>query len=274
MTRLFAVIGDGRVAKSLSPAMHNAVLANHGIDGVYLALKVEPERVGEAVAGIRALGLAGVNVTVPHKQAVMPHLDELAPLAARLGAVNTIVNRDGRLAGHNTDLPGLNWALGRAGGEVAGARCLVVGAGGAARAVALGLNEAGAARVSVAARRGQQARSLAALLGGEGVDLAQAGPLAAAAELVINASAVSDPAEGPELARLVAGWKLDACRLVLDINYGRRVNLWRQTAQRFGAAFMDGRPMLAAQAAMSFALWTGLEPDPEEFLAALPAPPA
>lgn len=273
MTRLFAVIGDARVAKSLSPVMHNAALRAHGIDGVYLALAVEPRRVGEAVAGIRALGLAGVNVTVPHKQAVIPHLDALDPLAARLGAVNTIVNQDGTLAGHNTDLPGLIWALGRAGCDLAGVECLVVGAGGAARAVVLGLAQAGA-RVTIAARRVEQAQALAAELGGEGAALAACAPLAAAAGLIVNASAVSDPAEGPELAELAVGWNLAACRLVLDINYGRRVNLWRQLAQGAGAAFMDGRPMLAAQAAMSFALWTGLNPDPAAFLAALPAPPA
>ncbi|MFH1061197.1 MAG: shikimate dehydrogenase [Pseudomonadota bacterium] len=274
MTRLFAVIGDGRVAKSLSPAMHNAALTAHGIDGLYLALAVEPARVGEAVAGIRGLGLAGVNVTVPHKQAVIPHLDALDPLALRLGAVNTIVNQAGVLTGHNTDLPGLLWALKRAGVEPAGRRCLVVGAGGAARAVVLGLNQAGAAGVTIAARRVEQARALAAELGGEGVALAECAPIAAQAALIVNASAVSDPAEGPDLARLAAGWNLAACRLVLDINYGRRVNLWRQLARHAGAAFVDGRPMLAAQAAHSFALWTGLNPDPAAFLAALPAPPA
>lgn len=274
MTRLFAVIGDERVAKSLSPAMHNAALKAHGIDGLYLALAVEPERVDQAVAGIRGLGLAGVNVTVPHKQAVIPHLDALDPLAGRLGAVNTIVNQAGHLTGHNTDLPGMLWALQRAGADPAGRRCLVVGAGGAARAVVLGLIEAGAAEVTIAARRVEQAQALAAELDGQGAALADCAPAAAAAGLIVNASAVSDPAEGPDLAALAGAWNLAACRLVLDINYGRRVNLWRQLAQGAGVAFVDGRPMLAAQAAFSFALWTGLKPDPATFLAALPAPPA
>lgn len=274
MTRLFAVIGDARVARSLSPAMHNAALQAHGVDGVYVALAVEPARLGQAVAGVRALGLAGVNLTAPHKRAVIPHLDGLDPLAKRLGAVNTIVNQAGALTGHNTDLPGMLWALDRAGFVPAGAACLVVGAGGAARAVVLGLVEAGAASVTIAARRAGQAQALAAELGGRGAALAETAPVAARADLIVNASPVSDPAEGPELANLAGAWNPAACRLVLDINYGRRVNLWRQMAQEAGAAFLDGRPMLAAQAAMSFALWTGLAPDPAEFLAALPAPPA
>lgn len=270
MTKVFAVLGDARVAKSYSPAMHNAVLAAHGLDAVYVPLRVEPGQVPAAMEGVRALHLAGVNVTVPHKPAVAACMDELSPQAARLGAVNTVAPVDGRLIGHNTDVGGLLWALGQAGFDPAGRSCLVVGAGGAARAVVLALAEAGA-RLVVASRRAEQATELATNLGGTGAGLDQAGEIAAGAELIVNASAVSDPAEGPELAAVVVGWRPAACRLVLDINYGRRVNLWRDLAQGQGAAFQDGRPMLAGQAAYSFGLWTGLSPDPRQFLAALPA---
>jgi shikimate dehydrogenase len=150
---LLAVLGDERVGRSLSQLMHNAVLKAHGLMGQYLALKVHPGEVGEAVRGLKALGFMGANVTVPHKQAVVPYLSTLSDLAHQLMAVNTIVVKDGLLAGHNTDVGGFLTALERSGQTPQGQSALVVGCGGAARAVVLGLRLGGAARILVAGRR-------------------------------------------------------------------------------------------------------------------------
>jgi shikimate dehydrogenase len=268
---LLGVLGDQRVAKSLSPVMHNAVLQAHGLAGAYLPLAVRPDEVGEAVRGLKALGFSGANVTVPHKQAVAPYLETLSDLARELGAVNTIVIKDGVLEGHNTDVGGFLSALTGAGCSPRGLKTLVVGAGGAARAVVLGLRLAGADWVRVAGRRLEQARGLCRKLGGEPLALdGLAGPLAQA-ELIINASAVSDPAESPEMAGLLEGLEPGpACRLVADLNYGRARNFWQDLAGRGGVPFLDGLPMLAAQAALSFNMWTGLEATAQEFQAALP----
>ena len=156
-TRLTGVIG-WPVAHSRSPAMHNAAFAALGLDWVYVPLPVPLERIGEAVRGLPALGFAGANVTVPHKQAVIPCLEELTPVAKAVGAVNTIAVRgDGSLTGDSTDGPGFLSDLREHG--VAPQRALVVGAGGAARSVVYALADGGA-EVAVAARSVQKAAEL------------------------------------------------------------------------------------------------------------------
>ncbi|MCA9530809.1 MAG: shikimate dehydrogenase (NADP+), partial [Myxococcales bacterium] len=122
------------VEHSRSPAMHNAALAAVGLDATYVPFAVRPDALGRAVEGVRALGIRGVNVTLPHKQAIVPLLDELDEAARAIGAVNTVSHERGRLLGSNTDAPGLVRALEAAGVRAAGARVVVLGAGGAARA--------------------------------------------------------------------------------------------------------------------------------------------
>ncbi len=267
---LLGVFGDQRVRHSLSPAMHNAVLAQQGLKGCYLPFAVEPARLPQATEGIRALGLAGVNVTVPHKQAVVPCLDALKGEAERLGAVNTIVNQEGVLVGHNTDVAGFGNALAQAGFQAAGRRALVLGAGGAARAVVLALTRAGAARVWVAGRTLPKVQALADDLQAAAAELKQGAELVAEVHLLVNATSVSSAAESASLAALAAGLTTGgACSLVVDLNYGRPDNLWQGWARRQGARFMDGLAMLAHQARLSFELWTGIKPPLAQFLAGL-----
>ncbi|CAO0821951.1 Shikimate dehydrogenase (NADP(+)) [Desulfarculales bacterium] len=268
---LLAVIGDQRVAKSLSPAMHNAALKARGLEGHYLALAVRPDDVGEAMRGLKALGFAGANVTVPHKQTVVPYLETLSDLARELGAVNTIVVQNGVLQGHNTDVGGFLEALNSAGCSPGGMKILVVGAGGAARAVVLALRLAGAAWVQVASRRLDQAQALCRKLGGQALGLEDLAGALAQAELVVNVSAASNPQESPELAALLAGLAPEpGCRLVADLNYDRPQNIWRDLADRGGGPFQDGRVMLAAQAALSFNMWIDQKASAQEFYTALP----
>lgn len=267
---LLGILGDQRVAHSLSPAMHNAVLAEMGLEGSYLPFAVEPAQLGAAVAGVRALGLAGVNVTVPHKEAAAALADDLSPQAAALGAVNTLVLQDGVLQGHNTDVGGFAQALDSAGFAAAGCRALVLGAGGAARAVVKALLDLGAARVAVAGRSLARVERLTKELGGEALDLAQGGRRASQAELIVNASSVSSPAESPEMAAYAAGLELGGgCRLLVDLNYGRTQNFWAGLAAAAGVPFQDGLAMLACQARLSFNLWTGLEAPLASFQRAL-----
>ncbi|MFM7175281.1 MAG: shikimate dehydrogenase, partial [Caldilinea sp.] len=166
-TTLVGLIG-WPVSHSVSPAMHNAAFAERGLNWCYVPLPVDPLRpgaVGDAVRGIRALGMVGVNVTVPHKQAVIPFLDRLEPAAEAMGAVNTIVaSSDGTLLGDNTDAPGWLADLRSHGVEPAGERALVLGAGGSARAVVYGLALAGARQITVANRNLEKASALVAQL--------------------------------------------------------------------------------------------------------------
>ncbi|MGD8562015.1 MAG: shikimate dehydrogenase [Desulfarculaceae bacterium] len=261
------VMGDARVANSLSPLMHNTVMSRYGLDGVYMALVVDPKQVPAAVAGFRALGLNGVNVTVPHKQAVIAHLDGLSDQARRLGAVNTISRENGRLWGHNTDADGFLQALAGAGFQPQGKAALVLGAGGAARAVVLALAEAGASEVWVGARRLEQATGLCRQLGGLPVSLQEVPSLMDSVQLLVNATSVSHPRESPEMAAFVEQLpnppKLE---LVMDLNYGRRENLWARAAEVWQSPFEDGLSMLAHQARLSFKIWTGRDLEPGEFL--------
>lgn len=149
------------VAHSVSPAMHNAAFRAQSMNAVYGAFGVDPSRLQEAMKGIRALGFLGVNVTIPHKEAVIAHLDEVAPTARQVGAVNTIVNRGGRLVGYNTDGWGFISSLEEHRIKIAGLHAVVLGAGGASRAVAMHLAMAGVRRLTISNRSPERAVTLA-----------------------------------------------------------------------------------------------------------------
>ncbi|MGC1513526.1 MAG: NAD(P)-dependent oxidoreductase, partial [Acidimicrobiales bacterium] len=187
-TRLAAVIGDP-VRHSLSPLIHNTGFRALGLDWVFVALAVERGRGAAALDAMRTLGIDGLSVTMPLKAEVMVGLDRVSSLAERLGAVNVIARVGRELVGDNTDGPGFVNALRHDQGfEPEGKRCVVVGAGGAARAVMLALAEAGAAEVTVVARRTDQAVAAVALAG----DVGRVGVPAdvANADLVVNATPV------------------------------------------------------------------------------------
>lgn len=195
-TRIVGIFGDP-VTHSLSPSMHNAAFRALRLDYLYVAFHVLPTQLRRAVAGIRALDLVGVNITVPHKQRVMIMLDSVGARAQRAGAVNTIINRGGQLHGENTDIDGFLRAVGAAQVELRGARVLLVGAGGAARGALAGLGEAGVSAVTVVNRTPQRARQLAAAMGRCGAS-ATAAPLSALrdrvllgnTDLVVNATSL------------------------------------------------------------------------------------
>jgi shikimate dehydrogenase len=263
-TGLVAVLGHP-VSHSLSPRMHNAAFLAQGVDLVYAAFDVPPERLAEAIGGLRALGMAGANVTVPHKEAVMRLLDELEPLAARVGAVNTIVNHQGRLVGHNTDVGGFLAALDSVRPEGArGLRCLVAGAGGAARAVVTALAEGGAAEVWIHNRTEPRARSLCESAAGWGMarcEVVSANELRArtqSADLVVNATSVGLGTSVKESSVPVD--ILDSHQVVMDLVYAAHPTALVAAAAARGATTLDGREMLVMQAASSYRLWTGLEP--------------
>ena len=259
-TRVAAVIGHP-VAHSFSPVLHNAAFAATGLDWVYVALDVAPGDVAQAFDGVRALGIAGLSVTMPHKEAAAAAADELTDDARLLGAVNCIVNRDGTLVGHNTDGAGLLAAL-AADVDYAphGARCVVLGAGGAARAVVLALARADAAEIAVVARR-PDAAAVAAQLAGEAgavVDAEVAPSRIAAADLVVNATPVGmghpSPGDVPfDLDDLRPG------QIVVDLIYQPLLTPLVAGARERGLVAVNGLGMLVHQAALAFELWTGVD---------------
>jgi len=261
-----ALLGDP-VAHTLSPALHNAAFAALQMDWVYVALRVAPPDLEQAVAGMRALGLAGANVTVPHKLAIGRYLDELVDDAVVTGAVNTVVRDGERLVGHNTDVEGFRAALRSAAPDgAAGAAVLLFGSGGAARAAALALAREEVGGLSVYARSPERAAEVAAIAAaGHPGMLTEARSLeslsadeVAAADLLVNATTLGMEEASKVPAVLVDNVRVD--QIVYDIVYGRRPTALLEAAEARGARTVDGACMLVEQAAIAFGLWTGRHP--------------
>lgn len=263
-TGLVGVLGHP-VRHSLSPQIHNAAFAAQGVDMVYVAFDVAPEQLAEALSGIRALGIRGVNVTVPHKEAVVALLDQIDPPAARIGAVNTVVNDQGRLTGFNTDATGFTEALrSLLPGGARGLRCMLAGAGGAARAVLAALIADQAAGVCVYNRTFERAAALCR-------DAAEWGPteceavseerlraVAPSADVLVNATSVGLASEVKDFPVPVD--IVHSGLTVVDLVYGKGPTGLVQAARARGARAVDGMEMLLMQAGQSYRLWTGLQP--------------
>ena len=278
-TTLAGVMG-WPIAHSLSPAMHNAAFEALGMNWAYVPVPVRPGDVGAAVAGLRALGFRGCNVTVPHKEAVIPYLDRLPPRVARFGAVNTLIferGADGRctLTGENTDVQGFVRALREEGYDPAGRRVVLVGAGGAARGVIYGLCGAGAASITVLNRTPERAQALVedlAPAAGETAlraeALTEAVLLARAhqSELLVQSTTVGMwPHAGASI--WPEGRPLPAHLAVVDLVYRPIETRLLHQARESGATAFDGLGMLIAQGALSFQMWTGVWP-PEDVMRA------
>jgi len=266
--KVFCIIGDERALRSKSPPMFSAILRRVGSKGIYVPFKVDPEQIGQAVQSIRVLHIAGANVTVPHKETIIPHLDVLSEGARLIGAINTIVPKGDVLKGYNTNAIGFMDALYDAGFKVAGKSALVIGTGGAAKAVVFILTWLRAGSIIVAGRNQEKTGQIAARAGGEATSLHSLIEQPVLANLVVNATSVSSQDESPELAALMGSLKLPVCELMMDLNYGRSQNFWQIIAGKNSIPFMDGLPALAYQARRSFDLWTGIKVPPEEFLKA------
>jgi len=251
-TRVVGIIGDP-VTHSRSPAIHNAAFAACGLDWVYVAFPVPPGGGPAAVAAVRVLGLAGLNVTMPHKAAAAAACEELSPTARALESVNTVVNRDGVLFGDSTDGPGLLAALADEGVEVRGTGVLVLGAGGAARAIVQALGTAGA-RVTIAARRADAGAHAARLAeDARVVDFSDLDNAVHAADIIINATPIGMAGEPPPIAVEA----LQPSQFVYDTVYHPSPTPLLDAAAARGIRHAGGLGMLVHQAALSFTLWTG-----------------
>jgi shikimate dehydrogenase len=247
-TKIFGILGRP-VAHSLSPAMHNAAFRYLGINAAYVAFPVTG--LPQAVSGLRGLGIGGVSVTIPFKEEIVPLIDALDPQAAKIGAVNTVVNRDGRLTGYNTDWLGAVTAL-TAKVSLKSRHVLILGAGGASRAIAYGIIQNGA-RVSLTDVDQARATALVQDLGGEAIPLNTVRDCPAA--ILVNATPVG-------LAPDVDGIPIDPDLLgrfevVMDIVYKPLQTRLLREAEAHGCTAIDGLQMLIHQGAAQFELFTG-----------------
>ncbi|MBN2239359.1 MAG: shikimate dehydrogenase [Dehalococcoidales bacterium] len=265
-TKICGIIGDP-VEHTMSPSMHNAAFNELGLDYVYVAFRVKPDDLSKAVNGMRALGIVGLNVTIPHKINIIPLLDRLDPLAEKIGAVNTVVNESGVLAGYNTDATGFLRAITERGISPVGMNVAVLGAGGASRAISLVLAE-NKADITILNRTSGMDRAviLAASVSGtagtrvEALELNENNleEVLKKADIVVNTTSVGmtpDTGKSP-----VPPGLLRSGLVVYDIVYNPvRTRLLRD-AEAAGAVIIGGIDMLVWQGAMAFEKWTGKEP--------------
>ena len=262
-TIICGVIGDP-VEHTMSPVMHNAAFKELGLDYLYVPFRVKKEELGKAIDGMRALNIRGLNVTIPHKVAVIPLLDKIDPLAEKIGAVNTISNDDGVLTGYNTDATGFLQALLKRGVKPEGKNVVILGAGGASRAISFILAERGAHLVilnrkleldwaeELAQRISQTfGRDIKALeLNEENLSM-----VLERADILVNATSVG---MSPDIdGTPVPGRVLKPGLVVFDIVYNPLKTRLLREAEEAGAQTISGINMLAWQGALAFEKWTG-----------------
>jgi shikimate dehydrogenase len=264
MMKIYGVIGDP-IEHSMSPLMQNAVFRAAGIDAKYCRFKVKPGELQNTIKGVKALGIAGVNVTIPHKIEVMKYLDELDPLAKDIGAVNTILNKDGKLIGYNTDGYGALESL-REATDTENKEISILGAGGAARAIAFTLAREGKIKQITIMNRDQvKAKNLAkeitektkANVSGTGLENDELRAQLQKTDIVINCTPVGMHPKTDESPVPI----LHKGMIVFDIVYNPLKTKLVEDAEKTGCRVITGENMLVLQGAKAFEIWTGKKPD-------------
>ncbi|HGY12256.1 MAG TPA: shikimate dehydrogenase [Desulfobacterales bacterium] len=247
-TSLYAVLGDP-ISQSLSPVMHNSAFSHAGYNGIYLAFKVK--EIEKAISGIKALGIKGAGITIPHKVKAMQFLDEIDETAAKIGAVNTIVNRQGKITGYNFDSIGAVKALKEKTG-INNKTVAILGAGGAARAVGYGIIAEGG-RLIILNRTKDKGEKLAADLGSDFCHLEDFKKVKC--DILINTTSLGMT---PNLDQMPVEKKhLNKGMIVMDVVYNPLKTRLLSVAEDMGCTTIDGVSMFVFQGARQFELWTG-----------------
>jgi shikimate dehydrogenase len=261
MKKWYAVIGDP-IAHSLSPFMHETWFKEHGIDASYIPIHVKPEELGKAFSALQLLGISGFNVTLPHKQEIIPFLGGLDESAAIMNAVNTVVYDGKHFTGFNTDGDGFVQSL-FAGPVDPSAKVLVIGAGGAARGIAFALKRANFGDITIANRTFQKAKELADEVGGSALALAEAQKALGNFGVVIQTTSVGLSKED---ALPISLEHLHPQAIAADIIYNPLETPFLKAAKEKGCHVVNGVGMFVYQGAIAFEKWTGIKPDTEKMI--------
>jgi shikimate dehydrogenase len=260
--KLYAVIGDP-IGHSMSPVMHNDLFSFYGIEADYLPFQVKSENLKDAVNGFRAIGAGGFNVTVPHKSDIIQYLDDVDELAHSIGAVNTVVNEGGRLVGYNTDGPGFLKGLNALYPVINGKKVLVLGAGGAAKAIYFTLAKEKPAVIDIANRTVERAIKLIGecpySIVSTAHSLDEAGKHIDEYDLIVQTTMIGMT---PKVEEQPLDLKnINPQAMVCDIIYNPLETLLLQNARQKGAKIQNGIDMFVYQGALAFEKWTGIFPD-------------
>ena len=264
-TKIVGIIG-APITHSRSPQIHNAAIAALGLDYVYVPFHVQPDDLGAAIEGFKATNVIGINVTIPHKQNVIPYLDEISREATLIGAVNTLIFKDGAISGENTDAPGFLQAMQEDGLDVPqGGSAVVIGAGGSARAIVVALALAGVRTICITNRTVSRAVALATDLSektsvsiyGIGLDDSMLSDAVGTSQLIVNTASTSMDVSHPLLIN--PEW-LEPQSIVYDIVYTPPETRLLRAAAEKGCHTIGGLGMLVHQGAIAFERWTGVNP--------------
>ena len=267
-TKIVGIIGEP-ITHSRSPQIHNAAIAALGLDYVYVPFHVQPDDLGAAIEGFKAANVVGINVTIPHKQYVIPYLDEISREATLIGAVNTVIFKDGAISGENTDAPGFLQAMQEDGLDVPqGGSAVVIGAGGSARAIVVALALAGVRMICIANRTVSRAVALATDLSektgvsiyGIGLDDSKLSDAVGTSQLIVNTASTSMDVSHPLL--IDPEW-LEPQSIVYDIVYTPPETRLLRAAAEKDCHTIGGLGMLVHQGAIAFERWTGINPPVE-----------
>ena len=269
MKKWFAVIGDP-IAQSKSPDMHQAWYEEMGVDAAYIPVHVKPENLEQAVASFKLLGASGWNVTIPHKQTIIPFLDELDELAQKMGAVNTVVRTaDGKLKGYNTDGPGFVRSLEEAvGTEHRNEALLLIGAGGAARGIAFALQQAGYRNITIANRTLANAQAIVTEMGtGQAVTMSQAEEKLDTYKIFVQTTPAGMSTGNFDLPFSLE--KFPEGAIAADIVYNPLMTPFLLAAEQKGAKIVNGLGMFVHQGAIAYEHWLGSYPNTNGTIARL-----
>lgn len=272
-TKLYGLIGE-KLSHSISPVFHNNGFRKLDFNAVYLMLEVEKGTLEEYVAALRTLNFSGWNVTIPYKEDIMNHLDGLSSLARDAGAVNTVLNRRGRLTGYNTDVIGIQRQIEEAGFPVKGKKAVVIGAGGAARAVLVALEQLNLAEVAVINRTASRAEELVNIFENRkteiiyesaSLDEEEYAELVKDADLIINTTPVGMYDNVSEKKIVINTDYLKEDQFVIDMVYNPLKTPLLKKAEEIGAQTSNGLPTLIYQAEAAFKLWIQKMPDKKDW---------
>lgn len=265
MIKLYGVAGDP-IAHSMSPKMHNYWFELYGIEACYHPFLIKEENLRDAVKGFKAFGMNGFNVTVPHKVAIIPLLDGIDPLAKAIGAVNTVVNENGKLIGYNTDGPGFIKSLEKEISDLEQRKTLIIGAGGAARAIYFSMAERGVGEIDIFNRTAEKAEQLKKEcpfdVKTKILEKEEAEKLLAEYDLIIQTTSIGMSPRIDESPISIHNLRKDA--FVCDIIYNPLKTKILQEAEEKGAGIKNGVDMFVYQGALAFEKWTGIFPETDK----------